>query len=174
MEEVTEVFLIDSSALIAPYESYYPFDIAPCFWDQIKENIEQGRIAVLDVVKDEVEKGGDDLSEWVKGLSIAKLIDRRETAILAHYSEILTYIQTCEFYTPHALADWANANTADPWLIASAIEKGYTIVTFESSAGHLSKKFPSKRCKIPDICDVFHAKYDNLFAMMRKLSISLH
>ena len=174
MQETAEVFLIDSSALVTPYKSYYPFDIAPCFWDQIKENIEIGRIAVLDVVKDEVEKGGDTLSEWINELSIARFIDHREAPILAHYSEVLTYIQNCEFYTAHALADWANANIADPWLIATAIEKDFTIITFETSAGHLSKKYPSKRCKIPDICDVFHAKYENLFSMMRKLSISLH
>lgn len=174
MQEIADVFLIDSSALMTPYKSYYPFDIAPSFWDQIKGNIESGNIAVLDVVKDEVEKGDDDLSKWIKELSISEFIDHRQTSILARYSDILSYIQTCGFYKPHALTEWANANVADPWLIAAAIETGYTIVTFESSAGVLSKKNPSVRCKIPDICDVFHVKYENLFTMMRSLSIRLH
>ncbi|HRX58735.1 MAG TPA: DUF4411 family protein [Eubacteriales bacterium] len=174
MQGTTEVFLIDSNALMTPYKNYYPFDIAPCFWDQIGENVESGRIAVLDVVKAEVEKGDDNLSKWIKDLSIAQYIDHRQKSILAHYSEILTYIQTCGFYTAHALREWANAGEADPWLIAAAIETGYTIVTFESSAGVLSMKNPSRYCKIPDVSDAFKVKYDNLFTMMRKLSISLH
>lgn len=174
MQEEDAIFLIDSNALIAPYKSYYPFDIAPSFWDQVKDRTESGKIVVLDVVKAEVEKGEDELSEWIRELTIAEYIDHRRIDILEHYSDILTYIQTCEYYNPHALTNWANANVADPWLIATAIATGYTIVTFESPAGTLSKKNQSGRCKIPDICDAFSVKYENLFSMMRKLSISLH
>lgn len=143
MEEKAEVFLIDSSALMTPYKSYYPFDIAPNFWEQMEERIEAGKIAVLDVVKDEVEKGDDDLSNWIKKLTIAKYIDHRQESILAHYSQVLTYIQTCGFYNTYALTEWANAKVADPWLIATAITTGYTIITFESSAGNLSTRNPS-------------------------------
>lgn len=174
MEEVSNIFLIDSNALITPYKSYYPFDFAPSFWSQIRDNIEAGNIALLDVVKDEIEKGDDALSLWSKELSVARLIDRRQPQIISHYSNILNYIQTSGFYSSYALAEWSNVNEADPWLIATAKETGYILVTFETSAGALSKKTPSKRCKIPDICNAFQVKYDNLFSMMRILSISLH
>lgn len=174
MQDVSNIFLIDSSALITPFKSYYPFDIAPSFWAQIEDKIESGDIALLDIVKEEIEKGCDDLSIWCKGLSVARFIDRRQPNIIENYSRILTYIQTCGFYTSHALAEWSNVNEADPWLIAAAMDTGFTIVTFESSAGGLSKKTPSRRCKIPDICDRFHVKYDNLYSMMRELAISLH
>lgn len=174
MENSSTIFLIDSNVLITPYKSYYPFDIAPCFWDQVKEKIETGSIALLDIVKEEIQKGNDDLSTWCSKLSAAELIDRRQPLIVENYAKVLQYIQVCGFYNSHALAGWADANIADPWLIATAMVTGYTIITFEVSAGGLSKKTPSSRCKIPDVCKHFDVKYDHLYSMMRELSINLH
>ena len=174
MDKKADIFLIDSSALITPYKSYYPFDIAPSFWVQIKENIEEGNIALLDVVREEIEKGNDTLSDWCKGLFVARLVNRRQLSIVSHYSDILKYVQTCGLYTNHALMEWSNASEADPWLIAAALETGYTIITFEASAGSLSKKNPSNRCKIPDVCKAFQVNFSDLYDMMRILSINLH
>ena len=46
-----ELFLIDSNSLITPYRTYYPFDLAPGFWNQVGNHIELGSIILLDVEK---------------------------------------------------------------------------------------------------------------------------
>jgi len=50
------------------------------------------------------------------------------------------------------MTDWALADIADAWLIATAAIKGYVVVTFEKSNGNLNRKFLSSRALIPDIC----------------------
>ena len=48
------IFLIDSNSLITPKLNYYPLDLVPSFWDSLKEKIEDGSIAILDKVKEEI------------------------------------------------------------------------------------------------------------------------
>lgn len=169
----SEKFLIDANAVITPYLSYYPFDFALKFWEQLETNIKNGAIAVLDLVKVEIENGNDDLSEWIKGISIGSFIDRRDGEILANYAEVLNYVQTSDYYNDKALSKWSKANVADAWLIAVANMQGYTIITFEKPAGSLHPKNPSGNPKIPDVCAEFNVANEDLFYMMRKLDFLL-
>ena len=43
MSNVT--FLMDANAFITPYQQYYPFDLAPIFWANLKDRIEKGSFA---------------------------------------------------------------------------------------------------------------------------------
>ena len=45
-----EIFLLDSNIFIQPKNTFYPFDFAPGFWQQLQKHIESGEIAVLDIV----------------------------------------------------------------------------------------------------------------------------
>lgn len=51
---VKEKFLIDSNIFITPYQNFYPFDIAPGFWNQLESKLTLDEVFVLDVVRDEV------------------------------------------------------------------------------------------------------------------------
>ena len=106
MNDASNHFLIDSNAIITPYLQYYPFDLMPKFWEQLEINIENGSICILDMVKNEILKGNDKLSEWIKGISISNLIDHRNANILDKYSEILDYIQNSGYYSSKALTEW--------------------------------------------------------------------
>ena len=173
MRIASERFLIDANAIITPYLNYYPFDFAPKFWEQLEINIENGSITILDLVKDEITKGEDSLSEWLKKISIGSFVDHRDGAIVGKYSEILQYIQTAGCYNSNALIKWSQNNVADPWLIATAKICNYTIITFEKPVGSLSDRNPSGNPKIPDICTKFEVEYNDLFYMMRQLSFKL-
>lgn len=74
---VTEKFLIDSNIFITPYQNYYPFDLAPGFWKQLADKLSMDEVAILDVVKDEVLKGGDDLSNWFYNIQNMHIISRK-------------------------------------------------------------------------------------------------
>ncbi len=93
--------------------------------------------------------------------------------IIAKYAEILQYVQTCGYYNEKGLKEWARNDIADPWLIAAAAIKGYTVITFEESAGYLSVKNKSGKVKIPDIAKHFNVEVHNLYYMMRQLKIRI-
>lgn len=168
-----EIFLIDANSLITPYLTFYSFDFAPGFWTQMKANIKAGRIAILDMVKDEIVRNEDALKEWFDSLEIANYIDHREEAVLSQYGAVLRHIQGNPCYKTAALREWAKSTVADPWLIAAAAVHGYTIITFETFNKGLNARDPSKDAKIPNVADVFHVKTQNLYYMMQSLNIKL-
>ncbi len=77
------VFLVDTNALITPYQQYYPFDFAKSFWDQIRNCIESGKIVILDMVKLELQNGdeNDPLKRWIEETEIQLFVDHREPSI---------------------------------------------------------------------------------------------
>jgi predicted nucleic acid-binding protein len=168
-----EIFLIDTNSFITPHLTYYPFDFAPGFWEQLEKNIEDGKVAILDIVKSEILQGEDSLKNWIDDLEICKFIDHREEDIINKYGEILQSIQSNSCYKPAALMEWSKGNVADAWLIATAAAKGYTLITFEEPNKGLNPRNPSKEAKIPDIAKEFNVKTANLFYMMRELGFSL-
>lgn len=170
---IQEIFLIDSNSFITPHQKYYPFDFAPNFWKQMEHNIDNGRIAILDVVKTEILKGTDDLTAWMKDINIKNYIDRRESAILTNYGLVLQYVQDCDYYKQSALHEWADGSVADPWLIAVAMLYNYTIVTFETPNTNPNLKLPWRRAKIPEVAEYFGVKTIDLFSMMRALNFKL-
>lgn len=168
-----EIFLLDTNSFITPHLTYYPFDFAPGFWEQLERNIENGRIAILDIVKSEILQGNDSLKEWMDNLKINQLIDRREASIVIKYGAVLQSVQNNPCYKTAALTEWSKGNVADPWLIATAAVKGHTLITFEEPNKGLNSKTPSKEAKIPDVAAQFNVKTANLFYMMRELGFSL-
>lgn len=170
----SETFLIDANALMTPYRLYYAFDIAPSFWEKLADAFKRKQIVLLDKVKDEVMKGDDDLTKWITANEeIIDVCDYKTASVIANYQSVLQYIQTCGLYKESALAAWAPANIADPWLIAAAKSNNYTIVTLEAPSGGLSTKTQNKSEKIPDVARALDVKTISLFEMMRRLGIAL-
>ena len=169
---MSEIFLVDTNIFITPYEQYYPFDLAQNFWIQFGAYIEKGEIAVLDMVRDEVLKGKDDLSKWLKGLNCGCLIEHQE--VVPEYAAILQYIQNNDCYRQSAVTEWSRATVADAWLIAAAKKRGYALVTFEKFNQGVNAKNKSKTASIPNIAADFNVKTVDLFYMMRTLNIKLY
>ena len=168
-----EKFLIDANVFITPYRQYYPFDLAPSFWEKLEELIKDGTIVVMDMVKAEILQSTDDLSAWMGSLVIGDYLDRRQPEIIAKYTAVLTHLQTNPCYQEAALHEWSRATVADPWLIATAAAKGYTIITLETPNKNLSPSNPTKRPKIPDVASALEVETQNLFYLMRKSNFRL-
>lgn len=173
MMSVKEKFLIDSNSLITPYKMYYPFDFARKFWDQLYEKIENQEVVMLDLVKQELVKGDDDLSEWVSSIDNELILDRRDPNILSNYGEVLAHLQVSGLYQEKALVAWSQAHIADPWLIATARTYGFTIITLEKPNGGLKAQNKVGSAKIPDVCNAFDVQCKDLFYMMRALSFMM-
>jgi len=168
---VEERFLLDSNSFIAPYNNFYPFDITPGFWNQLLPILVKDNVMILDLVKSEVEKGGDELTNWINSIEDINVLDRRDQIIISKYSEILKFVQESELYNDKALREWSRSNVADPWLIAAASTSGSSLVTFESSAGIINPNNPSGKPKTPDVAKKFGVKCVDMFYFMRKMGI---
>lgn len=168
-----EKFLIDSNSFITPYKQYYAFDLIPTYWNEVSKCTGSGRLILLDMVKAEINKGSDALTNWLNKQTGFVICSHILPAIINKYQDVLQYIQTCGLYKPQALQAWANADIADPWMIAAAAVNNYTIITAEVPSGGLSIKNPNKYAKIPDVANAFGVKTDNLYYMMRQLGITI-
>lgn len=174
MVNSSEKFLIDANTLMTASRFFYAYDLAPSFWETFEEEIKAGNIVLLDMVKAEIDKGQDELKEWVSeredDFQVCNHID---SEIIPKYAEVMQYIQECGFYNERGLNEWARNEVADPWLIAAAVVKDYKLITFEQSAGSLNVKNKSGRVKIPDVAKHFDVEVHNLFQMMRQLKIKI-
>ena len=164
--ELSKKYLIDANSLIRPARAYYPFDFAPSFWQQLRPKISLDKIAVLDKVRDEILKGTDELSTWISALPNECILSTQDIQIIRTYRDVLGFIQQSDKYSESALRLWSRENVADPWLIGAAKVYGYTLVSFEQSAGRITTR--SNNPKLPDVARHFQVPYTSLFDMMRQ------
>lgn len=170
---VEEKFLIDLNSFMTPYRQYYAFDLVPTYWKELAKRLDTGRMILLDMVKDEIDKGQDELSAWIDKQTGFVICNYIEPAIISKYQEVLQYVQNCGLYKPQALQNWAPVYIADPWLIAAAAVNDYTIITVEKPSSGLSPKTQNKNAKIPDVARAFGVKTHDMYYMMRKLEIKI-
>lgn len=168
-----EIFIIDSNSLIEPYSSFYSFDFAESFWKQLAVHIKSKRIIVLDLVRNEILRGKDRLTDWLNDFDTGLFLNRNQLGIIDFYGKVLDSVKNDLCYKDTALREWSHCDIADAWLIAAAAYFKYTIITFEKHNANLSANTPSKNAKIPDIAAKFQVKTENLYYMMRNLKIKL-
>lgn len=174
-------YLIDSSGLIQAHRTYYAYDIAPMFWEQLLDNSNQ--IIIMDVVKNELCPSNKEKQDWLQKWILDNYhnlnpIFVNKDKLDEKYAEVNKYIYSSKLYSLEECAAWANDKCADPWLIAAAITYGYTIVSMEvsnqvDSKNKSSKNSKNKSPKIPDVANHFCVRHINLYEMMRELGIKL-
>jgi hypothetical protein len=57
-------YLLDANVFIQAKNLHYGFDFCPAFWDWLVVRNEDGSVASIEKVGDELQAGGDDLSAW--------------------------------------------------------------------------------------------------------------
>jgi hypothetical protein len=117
------------------------------------------------------EEDADELESWIReNLASVGPVSTKQTEIVNAYKEIIQYLGTSGYYSDIAIREWSE-NLTDPYVVATAMVFGYTVVTFE-----LRKEIQGKRIahpKIPNICDSFNVKCETLFYMMKQLEFNL-
>lgn len=161
---VVPPYLLDSNFFIQAYRFHYPLDVVPGFWLKVKELAEDGTIISIDKVQREIYQNKDDLTSWCK----ANLPDdffKDSSVVLSAYTKIIGWasIRTPQF-TSAALNEFLDADEADAWLAAYALENGNTIVTYETSETRRLNKV-----KLPDAASAHGVKCYTTIAMFREL-----
>lgn len=69
------------------------------------------RIVLLDLVKDEIEKGEDELTDWIQEREFV-VCNHVTASVVNKYQEILRYVESCGYYTERALNTWVQPDVA--------------------------------------------------------------
>ncbi len=161
-------YLLDANVFIEANRRYYAFDLCPGFWDCLVSHHQGERIQSIDRVKQELERGGDDLLEWVTSvMPVTCFASSDDPAVTGEFGQILVWVQGQAQFFPEAKAEFA-ADT-DGWLIAYAKARNLVLVTQEVLSPDARRKIP-----MPNVCEVFNVPYVNTFAMLRDLETRFH
>ena len=141
-----------------------PLDVAESFWNKVKELAKNGKIISIDKVKKEIYSNEDDLKKWCEA-NLPDNFFKDTTSILTTYSQIVGWaVSKSAQYNQQALNTFLDADEADAWLVAYALENNLKVVTNEVPA-----PFSKTSIKIPDVCLAFKVPYLNPMGMFREM-----
>ena len=158
------VFVLDANVFIEAARRYYAFDLAPKFWDSLISHAEKGRICSVDRVKQELDRGNDDLTAWVNDRFSNAFVSTDAIEVIQNFSEIMTWVNDQNQFLDAAKTEFANS--ADGWLIAYARVKNHIVVTHEILAPDVKNRVP-----IPNVCQAFNVEFIDTFEMLRNLGV---
>ena len=149
-------YCVDTSGWCDGWQRHYPPDVFPTLWKKIEDRIDAKEIFSSEEVYRELEKKADDLHDWMK--------NRKEMLIL---SEESIQIKVAEILTryPRLVDTLKNRSQADPFVIATAVEKSATLVTGELGG-------TSDKPKIPYVCRVEGIRCISFLEMIREMKLS--
>lgn len=138
----------------------------PLFWTKIAGMINSGNVFSNIQVKGEIDKGGDELTVWMKDNVPAGFYIENELDVMVKYGDVMNWAQSNAVYRPEAVSEFATV--ADAYLVATAAAKGYTLVTNETADPQCRR-----RVKIPDACNALGVRFCDLNTVLRELNITI-
>lgn len=135
-------YLLDSNIFIQAKNLHYGFDFCPAFWEWLIAQNVTGRVASIDKVGDELQAGGDDLSDWATARGRTFFLTPDDTVVPALGS--VSAWATGQTYEAAAIATFLQV--ADYWLVAHALAHDFVVVTHEVPSDS------TRKIKIPNAC----------------------
>ena len=143
-----------------------PMDLWPTFWTKMAKLIRDGRICSSVKVKEEIEKGNDELTDWLKVNAPRNFYLPVDVDVLTKYTKCQNWANNNPVFKAEARTEFAEV--ADAYLVATAAAKNYTLVTNETSDPNCRR-----RVKIPDACIALGVRYCDLNTVFRELGIQI-
>jgi len=134
---------------------YYTFERVPKFWSFLAKEVDDGSICCPKAVFDELMVYKDKLSEWVRNRKDKGLCTAASPQIQQQMTLIADFV--ANRYTRAKSEEFLSA--ADPWVVATALHCGGTVVTQESSSA-------KKKVRIPSVCQQFQIRCVDTFEML--------
>jgi hypothetical protein len=159
--------LLDSNFFITAHRFHYPFDVVPSFWIRIQDLATKGVIGSIDKVSKEIRTGNDVLKDWIdNNLPSNFFVD--SSVYIEEYAQLAQWAAgKAHHYSTAALSEFLDADEADAWLIATAMNGRQTVVTNEVSNPQMKA-----RIAIPEPCNHFGVSFCNTITMFRNLGVT--
>jgi hypothetical protein len=135
-------YLLDTNIFIQAKNLHYGFDFCPAFWEWLIAQNVTGRVASIDKVGDELQAGGDDLSDWATARGRTFFLTPDDPVVPALGS--VSAWATGQTYEAAAIATFLQV--ADYWLVAHALAHDFVVVTHEVPSDS------TRKIKIPNAC----------------------
>lgn len=158
-------YIFDTNIFIRS-KNEMPMDIWPTFWERFREMVNSGEIFTSVTVKDEINKGKDELTEWLKQNAPKSFYLSLDADVLVQYTNVQNWAKSNPIYTQAALNTFANV--ADAYLVATASAKQMALVTYEGSSPN-----SKKRVMIPDACNALGVRYCDLNTVLKEMGIKI-
>ncbi len=155
-------YILDANVFIQAHRFYYPEDVFPSVWKWIIEKNDENQVFSIDQIYDEIAKGNDDLYKWVSQLNKdAFFLVSTDLSTQLKFTEVADFVQSLNF-NQFQKDDFLRC--ADPWLIATALDKDMILVTQEKYDPNIKRKV-----LIPNICEEFDVRYIDTIKFFRVL-----
>ncbi len=153
-------YLLDSNIFIQAKNLHYGFDFCPAFWDWIDAEHANGDVYSIEMVRDELIGGGDELAEWAKARG-GEFFLPTDAAMLPSLGVVSAWANGGQ-YDASGVNEFLQV--ADYYLVAHAHAHGFEVVTHEIPAPN-----SRKRIKIPDACLAHGVNYLSPYQLLRRL-----
>ena len=150
-------YLLDADVFIQAKNLHYGLDFCPAFWDWLIASNAASLAFSTEKVGDEIEAGGDELSDWAAARGTGFFL-KPDAAILPALGKVSAWA-TNQNYEPAAVNTFLQV--ADFYLVAHALAHGYTVVTHEIASAS------TKKIKISNACIGLGVKCMTPFEMLR-------
>ncbi len=158
------IYLLDANIFIEAKNTYYGFDTVPAFWKWLDLEQQNGQLASIEPIRDELLKGKDELADWATVRKEAGwFLPVWDEPTQLCFTQIANWVIN-EPYYPRAIADFLDIG--DSWLIAKALTLDATIVTHETLQLDCRR-----RVKIPNVCRAFGIAYMDVFDLIRQSGV---
>ncbi|MDX6593615.1 MAG: hypothetical protein QOJ13_2811 [Gaiellales bacterium] len=150
------MYLLDANVFIEAKQRYYSFEVVPAFWDWLDQAYDDGRVASVRKVLEELEAGADELAQWA--VQRPDFFLDVDDAALGSLRRASTWATT-NGYETSAVNEFLESG--DYYLVGQAHAHGHTVVTHETASTGV------KRIKIPNACGGLSVPHMNAHAMLR-------
>jgi len=123
-------YIFDTNIFIRS-KNEMPMELWPTFWTKVAKMIHNGDIYSHEVVREEINKGKDELTVWIKANAPENFYICNDNEMMIEYGRVLNWAQGNPIFKQEAILEFAQV--ADAFLVAAASSKGYTLVTNETS-----------------------------------------
>jgi predicted nucleic acid-binding protein len=161
MSSTNNRYCLDTNVLIQAWLNYYSPKFCPDYWSVLNELGNQGIIFIPQMVKEEILRTDDDLSQWLRASKIP--VAKVDTNV----TNFLKVIYAADPSHKNLVDNTRRRSLADPWIIAHAINENAIVVTKEEKVTAAN----TTRIKIPNVCDNMGIPWINDFELIERLNI---
>lgn len=162
-------YLVDANVFIQAKNFHYRFEFCQGFWQWLADGHDAGLLFSTAKVLQELNDGNDEdqVKLWANQLPSSFFVpDIHDAAVMQAYGQVMTWNFSNSHYTQQAKDEFARADKADAFLIATATAHGYHLATHE-----LSKPETKRRVLIPDAADVFGVRCTMIYDLLSRHAV---